>query len=179
MCEISDTITYHSIKRPRWCKGSLYKTDAVKWNAARQPFPSFSFPTLTQNDIAEILNTEPEFFHPYHQASCLSRGSQPRCYQTTSCLLLFSSSLTAFEVLKQLLIGAILYAGHRPLLRQRGVDRGCGCSDSSDNALTLQWGRGSVFLNQLSRVRGFLLQLWSVCYPSIRAFKMSLYLFFF
>ena len=116
MCEISNKITYHYIKDP-----DDVKTHSINWCSKMKCCKTaVSIFFLSHTDIAKILNTEPEFFHPYHQASCLSRGSQPRCYQTTSCLLLFSSSLTAFEVLKQLLIGAILYAGQRPMLRQRG-----------------------------------------------------------
>lgn len=53
-----------------------------------------------QDNFCHLLPHWRQFVRP-------GRGSKPRCYQTTSCFQLFSSSLTDSEVPKQLLIGGI------------------------------------------------------------------------
>lgn len=86
----------------------------------------------------------------------LSRRPQPRCYQTTSCLWLFSSSLTTFEVLKQLLIGGI----REPHTRRKG-----GWIKVVVVVIpltTLLWGKGSLVFNLVKGVGGFLVKQWSI-----------------
>lgn len=60
-------------------------------------------------------------------AICLSTGSQLRCYQTTSCLRPFSSSLTTFEAVNW----RYTVCEPQTTVKTKGVDNGCGCSDIS------------------------------------------------
>ena len=95
------------------------------------------FPISTLAQVLSCLSSVP--------AICLSRGSQLRCYQTTSCLWLFSSSLTTFEVLKQPLIGGIREPETTVKTKVVAV---------VIVLTSLPWGKGAVGFDLVKGVRG-------------------------
>lgn len=96
-------------------------------------------------------------------------GSQPRCYQTTSCLRLFSSPLATFEVLKQLLIGGILEPQTTDKTKggRWGGRRGCGCSDSS----AVLWGKRDLHFLFWYREWGVKATIYYIPLETITVFK--------
>lgn len=121
------------------CQESM--VNKCSWMQYRERLVLHPHPSLCLKIQDFMMSFCCQCFHLLHecqQAPCPANHTepQPRCYQTTSCLWLFSSSMTTFEVLQQLLIGG-MGGPHTPVkIKEWGwLDTGCGGDSSGHTSM--------------------------------------------